>query len=70
MPVDVCSVNLARRLALLTTGEMVAIHTFLDNDGEDTDDPSQATGFITEADTSGNVWSDTLSSYSEANTRH
>jgi hypothetical protein len=43
---DVASVNLSRRLAVLTDGETVPVTQMFDADGDDTDDPAQAAAFV------------------------
>lgn len=70
MPLDVCQVNLGRRLAILTNGELISIASLLDHDGDETHDPAQATSFVTGPDSNGKHWQDSLEAYTGPTTRH
>lgn len=70
MPIDVCQVNLGRRLAVLTNGEFVPIAILLDDDGDETDDPAEAKEFLTVPDSAGKQWHETLDAYTGSATRH
>lgn len=49
----VVSVNLGRREALLSDGRVVPVTNMLDADGDDTEDPAEAVGFVSGA---GSEW--------------
>ena len=66
--IDVDAINLGRRLALLNTGATVPISTFFDEDGDETDQPSEAVAFIVFL---GGLWfTGAVASYDFSKTKH
>lgn len=67
--VDVEAINLGRRLALLTSGEVVSISSFFDGDGDETLDPSATLAFTLRLP-SGMWYSGAVSDFQNPPTRH
>lgn len=44
--IDVQAINLTKRLALLSDGATVPVTNLLDADGDETQEPAQAVGFV------------------------
>lgn len=63
MQVELCSVSLGQRLAMLTDGQIIPITNMLDCDGDDTDEPSEARAFVAGPDANGKWHEDSLDTY-------
>lgn len=66
--VDVEAINLGQRKALLNNGAIVALTNLLDEDGEETDDPSEASAFV--CSYNGLWYSGSVNDFNPASTRH
>jgi hypothetical protein len=63
MMVDVASVNLFRRQAILTDGQIIPITLLIDSTGEDTDDLEKVVAFATGPDKHGYSFHEQVASY-------
>lgn len=63
MQVELCSVQLVKRLAMLTDGQIIGITELLDEDGDPTDDPNEAAAFVAGPDAEGKFHEDILQYY-------
>lgn len=63
MVVQLCSVHLRQRLAMLTDGQIIPVTALLDQDGLDTDDPHEAWTYTAGPDKDGKFHADELTGY-------
>jgi hypothetical protein len=61
--VELCSVHLRQRLALLTDGQIIPVTALLDEAGDETDDPHEAKAFTAGPDSAGQYHVDSLEGY-------
>ncbi len=63
MLVELCSVQLVQKLAMLTDGQIIPVTKMLDAFGDDTDEPARARAFEAGPDAEGRWHQDSLETY-------